>query len=65
MRDKQFIAVALPPDPINKASAREKSIRYGHPSSPYPRWARRPRAVARADCRRDAEEVPEAGGEGV
>ncbi len=30
---KKLIEVALPLDTINKASAREKSIRHGHPST--------------------------------
>ena len=30
---KKLIEVALPLDAINKASAREKSIRHGHPST--------------------------------
>jgi putative DNA methylase len=30
---KKLIEVALPLDEINKASAREKSIRHGHPST--------------------------------
>jgi putative DNA methylase len=33
---------------INKASAREKSIRHGHPSTLHLWWARRPLAAARA-----------------
>lgn len=45
---KKLIEVALPLDAINKASAREKSIRYGHPSTLHPWWARRPLAAARA-----------------
>ncbi|HEX6899321.1 MAG TPA: DUF1156 domain-containing protein [Thermoanaerobaculia bacterium] len=40
--------VALPLDAINKASAREKSIRHGHPSTLHLWWARRPLAAARA-----------------
>jgi putative DNA methylase len=35
-------------DAINKASAREKSIRHGHPSTLHLWWARRPLAAARA-----------------
>ena len=42
------IEVALPLDAINKASAREKSIRHGHPSTLHLWWARRPLATARA-----------------
>src|SRR6266513_4371049 len=45
---KKLIEVALPLDAINKASAREKSIRHGHPSTLHLWWARRPRAAARA-----------------
>ena len=45
---KKLIEVALPLDAINKASAREKSIRYGHPSTLHLWWARRPLAAARA-----------------
>ena len=33
---KKLIEVALPLDAINAASAREKSIRHGHPSHPAP-----------------------------
>ena len=33
---------------INDASAREKSIRHGHPSTLHLWWARRPLAAARA-----------------
>ena len=35
-------------DAINEASAREKSIRHGHPSTLHLWWARRPLAAARA-----------------
>src|SRR5438270_6588090 len=45
---KKLIEVALPLDAINKASAREKSIRHGHPSTLHIWWARRPLAAARA-----------------
>lgn len=45
---KKLIEVALPLDAINAASAREKSIRHGHPSTLHLWWARRPLAVARA-----------------
>ena len=34
MHKKKLIEVALPLEAINKASAREKSIRHGHPSTP-------------------------------
>src|SRR5271169_6007092 len=45
---KKLIEVALPLEAINKASAREKSIRQGHPSTLHLWWARRPLAAARA-----------------
>src|SRR5258708_8383524 len=45
---KKLIEVALPLDAINKASAREKSIRHGHPSTLHLWWARRPLAACRA-----------------
>src|SRR3989440_9229989 len=45
---KKLIEVALPLDAINKASAREKSIRHGHPSTLHLWWARRPLATCRA-----------------
>lgn len=45
---KKLIEVALPLDAINAASAREKSIRQGHPSTLHLWWARRPLAACRA-----------------
>ena len=45
---KKLIEVALPLEKINLASAREKSIRHGHPSTLHLWWARRPLAAARA-----------------
>ncbi|RLB81243.1 MAG: hypothetical protein DRH15_06875, partial [Deltaproteobacteria bacterium] len=45
---KKLIEVALPLDAINKESAREKSIRHGHPSTLHLWWARRPLAACRA-----------------
>ncbi len=45
---KKLIEVALPLDAINKASAREKSLRHGHPSTLHLWWARRPLAACRA-----------------
>jgi putative DNA methylase len=45
---KKLIEVALPLDEINVASAREKAIRHGHPSTLHLWWARRPLAAARA-----------------
>ena len=44
----KLIEVALPLDAINRAAAREKSIRHGHPSTLHLWWARRPLAAARA-----------------
>jgi putative DNA methylase len=48
MESKKLIEVALPLEAINIASAREKSIRYGHPSTLHLWWARRPLAAARS-----------------
>lgn len=45
---KKLIEVALPLEAINSESAREKSIRHGHPSTLHLWWARRPLAAARA-----------------
>ena len=45
---KKLIEVALPLDAINAESARDKSIRHGHPSTLHLWWARRPLAAARA-----------------
>src|ERR1700756_2355077 len=45
---KKLIEVALPLVAINTASAREKSIRHGHPSTMHLWWARRSLAAARA-----------------
>jgi putative DNA methylase len=45
---KKLIEVALPLRAINEASAREKSIRHGHPSTLHLWWARRPLAACRA-----------------
>jgi putative DNA methylase len=47
-QNRKLIEVALPLEAINKASAREKSIRHGHPSTLHLWWARRPLAAARA-----------------
>src|SRR3954451_8838967 len=44
----KLIEVALPLEAINAASAREKSIRHGHPSTLHLWWARRPLAACRA-----------------
>src|ERR1700730_2976224 len=48
MYRKKLIEVALPLEAINKASAKEKSIRHGHPSTLHLWWARRPLAACRA-----------------
>ena len=45
---KKLIEVDLPLAAINKESAREKSIRHGHPSTLHLWWARRPLAACRA-----------------
>ena len=45
---KKLIEVALPLQAINEASAREKSIRHGHPSTLHLWWSRKPLAAARA-----------------
>ena len=44
----KLIEVSLPLEQINKESAREKSIRHGHPSTLHLWWARRPLAACRA-----------------
>jgi putative DNA methylase len=44
----KLIEVAIPLDDINAQSAREKSIRHGHPSTLHLWWARRPLAACRA-----------------
>jgi putative DNA methylase len=48
MYKRKLIEVALPLEAINRESAREKSIRHGHPSTLHLWWARRPLAAARA-----------------
>ena len=45
---RKLIEVALPLEDINREAAREKSIRYGHPSTLHLWWARRPLAAVRA-----------------
>jgi putative DNA methylase len=45
---KKLIEVALPLDVINAESAKEKTIRQGHPSTLHLWWARRPLAACRA-----------------
>jgi putative DNA methylase len=44
----KLIEVALPLEDINRESAREKSIRHGHPSMLHLWWSRKPLATARA-----------------
>ena len=45
---RKLIEVDLPLDVINRESAREKSLRHGHPSTLHQWWARRPLAACRA-----------------
>src|SRR5215475_1051534 len=45
---KKLIEVSIPLEAINAASAWEKSIRHGHPSTLHLWWARRPLAACRA-----------------
>lgn len=47
-RCRKLIEVALPLETINKESAREKSIRHGHPSTLHLWWSRKPLAACRA-----------------
>jgi len=51
MRDKP-VEAALPLEAINKAAAREKSARHGHPSTLHLCWAGRAATVCRrGTCR--------------
>jgi len=45
---RKLIEVALPLETINRESAREKSIRHGHPSTLHLWWSRKPLATVRA-----------------
>jgi putative DNA methylase len=45
---RKLIEVSLPLEDINRESARDKSIRHGHPATLHLWWARRPLAAARA-----------------
>ncbi|HEY5476446.1 MAG TPA: DUF1156 domain-containing protein, partial [Tepidiformaceae bacterium] len=45
---RKLIEVSLPLEAINVESAREKSIRHGHPSTLHLWWSRKPTAAARA-----------------
>ena len=60
---RKLIEVDLPLAAINKESAREKSLRHGHPSTLHLYWARRPlaacRAVIFASLVDDPEDCPE------
>ena len=47
-RKRKLIETALPLEAISRESAREKSIRHGHPSTLHLWWARRPLAAVRA-----------------
>ena len=55
---KKLIEVALPLEAINRESAREKSIRHGHPSTLHLWWARRPLAACRAVLFASLVDVP-------
>lgn len=48
VQKRKLIEVALPLEKINAESAREKSIRHGHPSTLHLWWSRKPLATARA-----------------
>src|SRR5690554_2939633 len=45
---KKLIEVTLPLETINRESAREKSIRHGHPSTLHLWWSRKPLSTCRA-----------------
>jgi len=45
---KKLIETAMPLNSLNRASAREKSINHGHPSTLHPWWSRKPLATCRA-----------------
>lgn len=45
---KKLIEVALPLEAINRESARERSVRRGHPSKLHLWWSRKPLAICRA-----------------
>jgi len=42
---RRLIEHNIPLTEISEASSQEKNIRYGHPSMPHIRWARRPLAA--------------------
>ncbi|WP_369414932.1 DUF1156 domain-containing protein [Corynebacterium kalidii] len=45
---RKLIEVSIPLEKINEQSAREKSIRHGHPSTLHLWWSRKPTSTARA-----------------
>ena len=45
---RKLIEITLPLNDISKESAREKSLKHGHPSTLHTWWARRPLAACRA-----------------
>jgi putative DNA methylase len=45
---RKLIETAMPLDVVSRYAAREKSIRYGHPSTLHLWWSRKPLAAARA-----------------
>lgn len=45
---RKLIEVSIPLKKINEQSAKEKSIRYGHPSTLHLWWSRKPTSTARA-----------------
>lgn len=48
VQNRKLIEVSIPLQKINQESAREKSIRHGHPSTLHLWWSRKPLATARA-----------------
>lgn len=59
---KKLIEVALPLEAINQESAREKSIRHGHPSTLRLWWARLCAIHQRLPIRIRTQGCPAAGG---
>lgn len=43
----KFMEVTLAPETLNCESACDRNVHHGHPSTPHPRWPRRPLAAAR------------------
>lgn len=56
---KRFIEYDMPLTEISEESAREKSIRHGHPSTLHIWWARRPLAASRATAFAALIDLPE------